>query len=151
MNQPPIDVLVIEDDPANAHLTLIALRDAAIESRVHVIGDGEEALAFLKRQGKYASAPRPSLVLLDLHLPKLDGHQLLAAIKCDIELRRIPVVVLSSSTATDDIERAYDLQVSCFLVKPLEVDQYFAAIRCVKQLYFHTAVLPRARAATSSG
>jgi CheY-like chemotaxis protein len=138
----PIEILMVEDNPADAHLTLTALRDARSPKEVHVATDGEEALAFLKREGAYANAPRPDLVFLDLSLPKLDGYQVLEEMKVDPVLRRIPVVVISGSSREIDIARAYDDQVSAYVVKPLGVDKYFAAIRSLKELWFHAAALP---------
>jgi len=119
-----------------------AVRDATSPNRVHVVGDGEEALAFLKRESSRVNAPRPDLVLLDLNLPKVDGYQVLEAMKADPVLRRIPVVVISGSRSEIDIARAYDQQVSAYLVKPPGVDGYFAAIRSLKELWFHAAALP---------
>ena len=129
MREQPVEVLLVEDNPADARLTLTALRDARSPSEVHVVTDGEEALAFLKLEGDHVNAPRPDLVFLDLSLPKVDGYQVLAAMKADPVLRRIPVVVISSSSREIDIARAYDAQVPAYLIKPRGVDHYFAAIR----------------------
>jgi CheY-like chemotaxis protein len=134
-----IEILLVEDNPADVHLTLAALRDARSSSEVHVVTDGEEALAFLKREGKYVNATRPDLVFLDLSLPRVDGYQVLEAMKADPSLRRIPVVVVSGSRSEVDIARAYDDQISAYLVKPPGVNEYFAAIRSLKELWFHAA------------
>ena len=116
---------------------------------MHVVTDGEQALAFLKRQGDHTNAPRPDLVFLDLNLPKVDGYEVLEAMKADPALRRIPVVAISGSKSEIDIARAYDEQVSAYLVKPPGVNEYFAAIRSLKELWFHAAELPP-KGATSS-
>ena len=141
MNQRPIEVLIAEDNDADVHLTAIALQDARI-ANVHVVGDGEEALDFLKREGAYASAPRPDLILLDLNLPKKDGFQVLAEMRADAHLKTIPVIVVSGSDREADVARAYDLQIAGYLVKPLNVDDYFSAIRAVKELWFHMVTPP---------
>ena len=134
-----LEVLLAEDNEFDVHLTEAALRDATVPNRVSRVADGEAALAFLKRLGEHSQAPRPDLILLDLNLPKMDGFQVLEAIKGDPELRSIPVIVVSGSDREADIARAYGLQASAFVVKPLEADEYFAAIRSLKQLWFHAA------------
>jgi chemotaxis family two-component system response regulator Rcp1 len=138
----PVEILLVEDNPADVHLTLTALRDARSPNQVHVVTDGEQALAFLKREGDYVNAPRPDLVLLDLNLPKVDGYEVLEAMKTEPVLRGIPVVVISGSGREIDIARAYDAQISAYLVKPPGIEEYFAAIRSLKELWFHVAALP---------
>jgi two-component system, chemotaxis family, response regulator Rcp1 len=138
----PVEILLVEDNPADVHLTLTALRDARSPNQVHVVTDGEQALAFLKREGDYVNAPRPDLVLLDLNLPKVDGYHVLEAMKTDPVLRGIPVVVISGSSREIDIARAYDAHISAYVVKPLGVEEYFAAIRSLKELWLHAATLP---------
>lgn len=150
MNGRPIEILLVEDNPADVNLTISALRDARILNQVHAVADGEEALNFLRCKGKYGNAPPADIVFLDLNIPKVDGHQVLAAMKADENLRRIPVVVISSSDNPIDIEQAYEEQVSFYIVKPLDVDQYFSAIRSIKQLFFHVVTLPAAKKASSS-
>jgi chemotaxis family two-component system response regulator Rcp1 len=142
----PIEILLVEDNPVDARLTVEALRDARILNHIHFVDDGEQALAFLRREGKYAEAPRPSVVFLDLNLPKISGHDVLKAMKEDQTLKRIPVIVISSSDRAADVDRAYDEQVSCYIVKPVDIDQYFAAIRSIKELWFHVVTLPAAKA-----
>jgi len=142
MNHRPIEALIFEDNVADVHLTLTALRDASIANRINVVEDGEQAISFLKREGPYATAPRPDFILLDLNLPKKDGFQVLAEMKVDPHLARIPVIVVSGSTQESDISRAYDLQVAAYLVKPLNVDNYFSAIRAVKELWFNMGSSP---------
>ena len=138
----PVEILLVDDNPGDVALTKVALRDARIMNHVHVASDGAEALAFLRRQGDFEDAPRPDLILLDLRMPKVDGHQVLAEMKADPELRRIPVIVMSSSSAEKDLVRAYDAQISAYLVKPSNFDEYFNAIRAVKELWFHIVALP---------
>jgi chemotaxis family two-component system response regulator Rcp1 len=150
MSERLIGILLVEDNPADVHLTLTALRDARSHSEVYVVADGEEALAFLKREGAHANAPRPDLVFLDLNLPKVDGYEVLAAMKADPVLRRIPVVAISGSKSEIDIARAYDEQISAYLVKPPGVDEYFAAIRSLKELWFHAAALPPSQEAAAT-
>ena len=145
----PIDILIVDDNPGDVDLTKAALRDARILNEVHVVYDGEEALRFLRRVGNYADAPRPDLVFLDLTMPKVDGFRVLSEMKADPELRRIPVIVMSSSSAEHDLARAYDAQISAYLIKPSDLDAYFSAIRAVKELWFNVVALaPKARSAS---
>ena len=134
-----LEILVAEDNEFDVHLTVVAFRDATVPNRVHCVPDGEAAIAFLKRTGEYSQAPRPDLILLDLDMPKMDGLHVLEEIKSDPNLKNIPVVVVSGNIHDGDIKRAYELQASSFLMKPLEVDEYFAAIRSLKELWFHAA------------
>jgi len=133
-----MNVLLVEDNSADVDLTLIALRDAVVDSRISVVTDGEEALAFLKRTGHYADAPSPDLVLLDLNLPKADGFEVLQEMKADPHLRTVPVIVMSGSDRAEEQARAYRLQAAAYLVKPPDKDKYFAAVRSVKELWFHS-------------
>jgi len=134
-----LEILLAEDNEFDVHLTEAAFRDAIVPNRVNWVSDGEAAISFLKRVGEHSHAPRPDLILLDLNLPKMDGFQVLEAIKADPQLKNIPVIVVSGSNREADIARAYGLQASAYVVKPLEVDEYFAAIRSLKQLWFHAA------------
>jgi chemotaxis family two-component system response regulator Rcp1 len=146
----PIEILLVEDNPGDVHLTKVALWDAKVMNNVHVASDGAEALAFLKRQGKYSDAPRPDIVFLDLDLPKVNGFQVLAEMKADPELRRISVIVMSNSSAESDLARAYDAQIAAYLVKPADLDDYFNAIRAVKGLWFSVVALaPKVQKASS--
>ena len=138
----PVEILLVDDNPGDIELTKVALRDAKIMNQVHVARDGAEALAFLRCEGEFAHAPRPDLVLLDLKMPKVDGFQVLAEMKAEPGLRSIPVIVMSSSGAEKDMVRAYDAQISAYLVKPSNFDDYFNAIRAVKELWFHVVALP---------
>lgn len=146
----PVKILLIEDNPVDVRITLSALRDARILNQVHVVEDGEQALQFLKREGQYAQAPRPDIVFLDLNIPKIDGHQVLSRMKSDNSLKRIPVIVVSGSDRDQDINRAYDDQVCAYIVKPTDPDQYFSAMRSIKELWFHAVALPRAETASNS-
>jgi CheY-like chemotaxis protein len=134
-----LDILLVEDNEFDVHLTEAAFRDARVPNRVHRVPDGEAAIAFLKRTGEHGCAPRPDLILLDLNLPKMSGLEVLEAIKADPQLKNIPVVIVSGNGSEAEIRRAYELQASSFVVKPLEVDEYFAAIRSLKELWFHAA------------
>jgi CheY-like chemotaxis protein len=142
MQHRPIEVLIVEDNQADSYLTTTALRDARIANEVHVVEDGEEAIAYLNQRGVHSSAPRPDLVLLDLDLPRKDGFEVLEEMKADAHLRNIPVIVLSGSDRSSDIARAYELQIAGYLVKPVNVDDYFSAIRAVKELWFHLVASP---------
>lgn len=134
-----LEVLLAEDNEFDVHLTVAAFRDARVPSRLHCVPDGEAAIAFLRHKGEHEQAPRPDLILLDLNLPKKNGLEVLEEIKADPNLKNIPVVIVSGSIHEGDVRRAYELQVSAFLMKPVEVDEYFAAIRSLKELWFHAA------------
>jgi CheY-like chemotaxis protein len=138
----PIDILLVEDSPADVDLTREALDDAKVHNRLHVVADGVEALAFLRRQDQYATAPRPGLILLDLNLPKKDGREVLAEIKDDPELRRIPVVILTTSAAERDILRSYDLHANCYITKPVDLDQFVAVVRAIESFWLAIVKLP---------
>ena len=143
-----VDVLLVDDNPGDIELTKVALRDARIRYSVHVAQDGAEALAFLRAQGEFSGAAKPDLVILDLRMPKLDGFQVLAEMKADPELLRIPVIIMSGSSNEQDLARAYDGQASAYLVKPSDCEEYFTAIRALKELWFHVVALPpKARSA----
>ena len=133
------EVLLAEDNEFDAQVTAAAFRDARVPSRLHCVADGEAAIAFLRRTGGHERAPRPDLILLDLNLPKMSGLEVLEQIKADPNLKNIPVVIVSGNIHDGDIRRAYDLQVSSFLMKPAEMDEYFAAIRSLKELWVHAA------------
>ena len=136
------DILLIDDSPSDARLVREALGGAFARSRLSVAPNGLEAVAFLRRQGKYADAPRPDLILLDLNLPKKSGAEVLQEIKADQGLMRIPVVVLSSSAAREDVQAAYGLHANCFVTKPGDLDHFIQAIRTIEAFWFTTAQLP---------
>lgn len=147
MNMPgqPIDILLVEDDPGDELMTREAFEDNKIGNTLHVAHDGQEALDFLYRQGEYADAPRPDLILLDLNLPKYDGRQVLEKIKADPELSHIPVVVLTTSAAEEDILRSYKLHANAYVTKPVDLDQFVAAIKQIDEFFVQVVRLPRAR------
>ena len=139
----PGDILLIEDNPSDVYLTEEALRSVGAASRLHVAYDGIEALGFLRREGIHAEAPRPDLILLDLNLPRMDGRRFLAEIKEDDDLRRIPVIVLTTSNAPSDIEKCYDLHANCYIVKPVDFDRFETVIRAIEDFWFRFVTLPR--------
>ena len=138
----PVDILVVEDNPADARLTQEVLKEAKIPNNMHVARDGVEALAFLHREGKYSQAPRPDLILLDLNLPRKDGREVLAEIKADKDLGTIPVVVLSISRAEEDILLCYKLNANCYTTKPMDLLQFNNMVRSITQFWFSTVTLP---------
>ncbi|MFJ8200938.1 response regulator [Streptomyces sp. NPDC096152] len=141
----PIDVLLVEDDPGDELMTREAFEDNKIGNTLHVVRDGEEALDFLYRRGEHAAAPRPDLILLDLNLPKYDGRQVLERIKSDPDLAHIPVVVLTTSAAEEDILRSYKLHANAYVTKPVDLDQFIAAVRQIDDFFVQVVRLPRHR------
>ncbi|MEU6827091.1 response regulator [Nocardia beijingensis] len=139
----PIDILLVEDDPGDELMTREAFEDNKIGNTLHVARDGEEALEFLYRQGRYPDAPRPDLILLDLNLPKYDGRQVLEKIKADPDLSHIPVVVLTTSAAEEDILRSYRLHANAYVTKPVDLDQFVAAIKQIDDFFVQVVRLPR--------
>lgn len=138
----PIDVLLVEDDPGDELMTREAFEDNKIGNTLHVVRDGEEALDFLYRRGEHTEAPRPDLILLDLNLPKYDGRQVLEKIKSDPELAHIPVVVLTTSAAEEDILRSYRLHANAYVTKPVDLDQFIAAVRQIDDFFVQVVRLP---------
>ncbi len=138
----PVEILLVEDSPGDVRLTREALRDGKVRNNLSVVTDGVEALAFLRREGRYADAPRPDVILLDLNLPKKDGREVLEELKTDAALSRIPVVVLTTSGAETDIVRSYELHANCFITKPLDLDEFFSAVRAIKDFWLSNARLP---------
>ena len=141
--QQPGDILLVEDNPSDVYLTEEALRTVGAVSRLHVASDGVEALHFLRRQGIHAEAPRPDLILLDLNLPRMDGRRVLAELKEDEDLRRIPVIVLTTSNAPSDIVKCYDLHANCYIVKPVDFDRFEKMIRAIEEFWFRYVTLPQ--------
>jgi len=139
----PVEVLLVEDNPGDVRLTLEALKEGKVNNHLSVVEDGVEALAFLRREGKYADASRPDLILLDLNLPKKDGREVLAEIKTDEDLKRIPVVVLTTSKAEEDILKTYNLHANCYITKPVDFDQFVIVVRLVEDFWFTIVKLPR--------
>jgi CheY-like chemotaxis protein len=138
----PIEVLLVEDNPGDAQLTRIALNDGKMCINLSLTEDGVDALAFLRKQGNYADAPRPDLILLDLNLPRKDGREVLAEIKADPSLRRIPVVVLTTSQSDTDILQAYELAANCFITKPVDFDQFVKIVQTIEDFWFTVVKLP---------
>lgn len=136
------EILLVEDNPADAFLTQEVLKEANISHNLQVAQDGEVALEYLQQEGDHADAIRPDIIILDLNMPKMDGHELLARIKSDDALKSIPVIILSSSTTADDISRAYALNANCFTRKPMNIDLFIDVIKGIQEFWFKTAVLP---------
>jgi chemotaxis family two-component system response regulator Rcp1 len=137
-----IDILMVEDSPDDVELTLEALKEIKMRNALHVVEDGVEALAFLRREGEYTNAPRPDLILLDLNLPKKDGREVLQEIKADRNLQRIPVVVLTISQAEEDILRAYNLHVNCYIAKPVDLNQFVKVVQAIEEFWLSIVKLP---------
>ncbi|GAB2632321.1 response regulator [Nocardia goodfellowii] len=138
----PIDILLVEDDPGDELMTREAFEDNKIGNTLHVAHDGQEALDFLYRQGEFADAPQPDLILLDLNLPRYDGRQVLEKIKSDPDLSHIPVVVLTTSAAEEDILRSYRLHANAYVTKPVDLDQFVAAIKQIDDFFVQVVRLP---------
>ncbi len=138
----PIEILMVEDNPGDVRLTVEALKEGKIRNNFHTVEDGVEAMAFLRRQGPYADAPRPDLILLDLNLPKKNGREVLAEIKEDAELRRIPVVILTVSQAEQDILKSYNLHANCYINKPVDLDQFLEVVKSIENFWFTVVMLP---------
>lgn len=138
----PIEVLLVEDNPGDAQLTRIALEDSKISIHLNVVEDGVEAMAFLRKQDKYVKAAHPDIVLLDLNLPRKDGREVLAEIKGDENLRRIPVVILTTSQAEEDILKAYNLCANCYITKPVDFDQFVKIVQSIENFWFAIVKLP---------
>ena len=140
----PIDILLVDDNPGDVRLTREALKEGKVRNELHVVQDGVEALAFLRRQGNYRDAIRPDLVLLDLNLPRKNGREVLAEIKADPDLRRIPVVILTTSQAETDIVKAYDLHANCYITKPVDLDQFLTVVQAIEDFWVTIVKLPAA-------
>ncbi|MDO9151298.1 MAG: response regulator [Methylotenera sp.] len=137
-----VEFLLAEDNPGDVRLTQEALRESKIRNNLNVVKDGVEALAFLRKEGAYADAPTPDVVLLDLNLPKKDGREVLAEIKSDPQLKRIPVVIVTSSEAEKDILRTYDLHANCYVSKPVDLDQFIKVIQAIESFWLTIVKLP---------
>ncbi len=142
MNDREIEILLVEDNPGDARLTIEALKEARVRNKLTHIADGIEALALLRQQGKYAGTQRPDLILLDLNLPRKDGREVLAEIKADDRLKRIPVVILTTSQAEEDILKAYNLNANCYVSKPVDLDQFIRVVRTIKDFWLTIVKLP---------
>jgi CheY-like chemotaxis protein len=137
-----IEILLIEDSPGDVRLTREALKEAKVLNRLSVATDGVEAMEFLRRRGRHADTPRPDLILLDLNLPKKDGREVLEEIKTDPSLKRIPVVVLTTSRAEEDVIRAYDLHANCYITKPVDFRQFIVVVQSIEDFWLTIVRLP---------
>lgn len=142
MIQERAEILLVEDNPADVILTQEALKRWKIANRLHVVTDGIEAIEFLRRQGKYANAVKPGIILLDLNLPKRDGREVLAEVKQDPDLQRIPVVVLTTSEADEDILRSYNLHANCYITKPVDMNKFVKIVTSIEEFWFTIVKLP---------
>ena len=142
MSLKPIEILLVEDNAADVRLTEEALREGKVRNNLHVARDGMEALEFLKRQGKHAKATRPDLILLDLNLPRRDGREVLAEIKDDPDLKMIPVVVLTTSSAEADILKSYKLHANCYITKPVDLEQFVSVVKSIDDFWLTVVRLP---------
>ena len=138
----PIEILLVEDNPGDVRLTKEALKEGKVANKINVVMDGMEAMAFLHREGKYANAPKPDLILLDLNLPKKNGREVLSEIKMDSRLKCIPVVVLTSSQAEKDIVMTYNLHANCYITKPVDFGQFIDVVKSIENFWFNVVKLP---------
>jgi len=138
----PVEILLVEDNPGDERLTREALREGKVYSNLHWVKDGVEAMAFLRQQGKYGSAPRPDIVLLDLNLPRKDGREVLEEIKTDEDLKRIPVVVLTTSKAEEDVLRTYNLHANCYVTKPVDLEKFIVVVKSIDVFWLTIVTLP---------
>ena len=139
----PIEILLVEDSPSDAELTVEALRDAKVANHLSIVEDGVQAMEFLRREGQFSQAPRPDLILLDLNLPRKDGREVLTELKADPQLKMIPVVVLTTSSADQDVVQAYSLCANCYITKPVDFMQFLAVVRSIEHFWLTVVTLPR--------
>jgi CheY-like chemotaxis protein len=139
----PIEILLVEDNPGDVRLAIEALRESKVRNNLQVARDGIEALQFLRREEPHVDAPRPDLVLLDLNLPRKDGREVLAEIKADADLSTIPVVILTTSRAEQDVLRSYELQANCYITKPVDLDQFITVVKSIEDFWLTIVTLPR--------
>ena len=138
----PVEVLLVEDDPGDVLLTEETLLSSKIRTNLHVVGDGVEALAFLRKEGAYANVPRPDLILLDLNMPRKDGREVLAVVKQDADLKTIPVAVLTTSSQDEDILKSYQLHANCYITKPVGLEQFATVVQSLEDFWFAIVKLP---------
>ena len=138
----PVEILLVEDNPGDERLTREALKEGKVYSNLHWVKDGVEAIQFLRRQGKYAAVPRPDIILLDLNLPKKDGREVLQDIKNDGDLKRIPVVVLTTSKAEEDVLRTYNLHANCYVTKPVDLEKFIVVVKSIDAFWLTVVTLP---------
>ena len=141
---PPVEILLVEDNPGDVRLTQEALKEGKVYNNLHWAKDGVEALEFLRREGQHASAPRPDIILLDLNLPKMDGREVLAVIKRDDRLKHIPVVVLTTSKADEDVLRSYELHANCYVTKPVDLEKFIVVVQSIDRFWLTVVTLPPA-------
>ena len=139
---PPVEILLVEDNPGDYRLTQEALREGKVYNNLHWVQDGVEALEFLRQNGRYKDVPRPDIVLLDLNLPKKDGREVLSEIKRDESLRAIPVVILTTSQAEEDVLRSYDLHANCYVTKPVDLEKFITVVQSIDRFWLTIATLP---------
>ncbi|MEO5956282.1 MAG: response regulator [Nitrospiraceae bacterium] len=139
----PVEILLVEDNPGDVRLTIEALKEAKVINKLTVVKDGMEALSLLRRQGPYAHAARPDLILLDLNLPKKDGREVLAEIKTDDNLKRIPVVILTTSQDEQDVLKSYNLYANCYITKPVDLEQFITVVKSIEDFWLGIVVLPK--------
>lgn len=140
-----VEILLVEDNPGDADLARETLTNSKIKNNLHVVTDGEKAMDFLRKQGSYASVPRPDIILLDLNLPRKDGREVLAEIKQDEDLKRIPVVILSSSKADEDVLKSYNLHANCYISKPLDFTQFAKVVQAIENFWLSIVILPNGK------
>ena len=138
----PIEILLVEDNPGDVRLTVEALKENKMYNPLHVVEDGREALSFLHQEGEYTETPRPGLILLDLNLPKKDGREVLKEIKSDEDLKQIPVVILTTSKAEEDVLKTYDLHANCYITKPVDLDQFIKVVKSIEEFWLSIVKLP---------
>jgi len=142
---PPVEILLVEDNPGDVRLTREALREGKVYNNLHWAKDGVEALEFLRQEGKYAAAPRPDIILLDLNLPKKDGREVLESIKNDDRFKQIPVVILTTSEAEEDVLRSYALHANCYITKPVDLDKFIVVVQSIDRFWLTVVTLPPAK------
>jgi len=138
----PLDIMLVEDNEGDARLALEALKDSKVKNKIYHVWDGVEAMEFLRHRGRHADAPRPDLILLDLNLPKKDGRQVLAEIKEDKDLQRIPVVILTISKDEEDVLKTYNLHANCYITKPIDLDQFIKVVKSIEEFWLTIVKLP---------
>jgi len=139
----PVEILLVEDNPGDVRLTLEMFKETKVANKITAVGDGVEAMAYLRREGKYAGATRPGLIVLDLNLPRKDGREVLREIKRDEDLRTIPVVILTTSRADEDIFKSYNLHANCYITKPVDLSQFMKVVGSIEEFWLTVVKLPR--------
>ena len=138
----PVEILLVEDNPGDERLTREALKEGKVYSNLHTVKDGVEAMEFLRREGKFKDAPRPDIILLDLNLPRKDGREVLQEVKTDEDLKRIPVVVLTTSKAEEDVLRTYNLHANCYVTKPVDLEKFMVVVKTIDSFWLTVVTLP---------